>query len=47
MLYLIVGLMGLALGEAIILDLDNSQNKIQVVKKSEGLKMIQGVPLLP
>jgi hypothetical protein len=36
--YLIIGLIGLALGEAIMLDLETVENKIIVVKKARDLK---------
>lgn len=38
MSFLIVGLLGLALGEAIILDMSNKETKINVVKKASELK---------
>mgnify|MGYP003576619471 CR=1 FL=1 len=36
--YLIIGLLGLALGEAVIMGMDNNENKIKVVKKASELK---------
>jgi hypothetical protein len=33
MIILIVGLMGLALGEAIMIDIGNAENKIKVIRK--------------
>jgi hypothetical protein len=38
MTYLIIGLLSLALGEAIIIDLSENENKIKVIKKASELK---------